>query len=312
MTREKVKNNKIKGRKEISAATSRKLFILAFMAWPVLHWFVFYFLTNINSILMAFQHTIPGTNHVSWTLDNFADIFVKGFSGGEALLKESTINTLTFFVFGFFVIQPLNIIIGYFFYKKMPVYKIFRFMFYLPAIIPSIVMATLFKYIIAPESSGLLATVFAKLGKPFPNLLGTSDYAMKTMLVYNLWTGLTGFLLTSNAMKRVPIEIIESAQLDGIKPLRELVSILVPLVWPTIAVSIIMSVLGIFTSSGPVLVFTKGEYGTYTIAYWLFEKVLTVTNLEYAAAAGLFFTVLGLPILIATKWLTRRVEDVEY
>ena len=312
MNEQRTSGGACKVKKPISAAASRRIFIITFLAWPVLHWFVFYFLTNINSILMAFQRTVPGTNIVEWTTYNFENIFIEGFGGGEALLKEATINTLTFFAFGFFVLQPLNIIVGYFFYKKMPAYKVFRFMFYLPAIIPTMVMATLFKYIIAAESSGLLASVFSYFGAKLPNLIGSSEYAMKTMLFYNLWTGLTSFLLTSNAMKRVPVEIIESAQIDGVKPMRELVSILVPLVWPIIAVSIITSVLSIFTSSGPILIFTKGEYGTYTIAYWLFEKVLTVTNLEYAAAAGLFFTVLGFPILAFTKWLTRKVEDVEY
>lgn len=307
-----MRNKTLRKKHHFSNVRSKRIFIITFLAWPIVQWFVFYFLTNLNSILMAFQRTVPGTNIVEWSTYNFENIFISGFGGGEAVLKEAVINTLTFFAFSFFIIQPLNIIIGYFFFKKMPAYKVFRFIFYLPAIITPIVMATLFKYIISPESSGLISTIMSKLGKSMPNLIGSSEYAMKTMLFYNLWTGLTGFLLSSNAMKRVPNEILESAQIDGIKPMRELVNILVPLVWPTIAVSIITSVMGIFTSSGPILVFTKGEYGTYTIAYWLFERVLVGTNLEYAAAAGLFFTALGFPILIITKWLTRLVEDVEY
>ncbi len=291
---------------------SRTGFIIAMMAWPVVHWFVFYFILNVQSIIMAFQVRDIKTNELVLSFGNFTRLFREGFTGTQPVLAEGVKNTLTFFFFSTLVLFPINLINGYFFYKKIPGYKVFRFVFYLPAIIPGLVLATLFKYIISPESSGLLSVILSNFNVRLPDLLGSSQYAMKTMLVYNFWTGMTGFLLTCNAMARIPHEILESAQLDGIKPMQELVLMLVPLVWPTISVSLLLSVVGIFTSSGPVLIFTKGAYGTYTVSYWMFERVLNTSNLEYAAAAGLFFTLLGLPILVIARWLTNRVEAVEY
>lgn len=290
----------------------RNIFIISFLAWPALHFLVLYFGVNFQSIAMAFQRSVPGTNIRYWTFEHFTRMFNEGFVGNDPLLKEATINTLTFFAFGFFILTPLNIVVGYFFYKKIFGYKVFRFIFYLPAVIPVTVLATLFRYIIAPESSGLLSTVLALFGKSLPNLLGSTEYAMKTLLVYQAWTGLTGFLLTSNAMKRVPEEVVESAQLDGIGAIKEIVYILIPLIWPILATSILLSVMSIFTSSGPILLFTQGNFGTYTISYWLFERVMTGTNMEYAAAVGIFYTILGLPFLLVTRWLSRKVEDVEY
>lgn len=301
-----------KQKKMRKADRTRTLFILSFLIWPALQLFVFYFVVNAQSIIMAFQRSVPGTTVRYWTLDNFRRIIVEGFQGGEPLLKEATINTLTFFSFNFFIMTPVNIMVGYFFYKKMPLYKVYRFIFYLPAVIPATVLATLFKYIIAPDSSGLISSLLANIGVQLPNLLGSSEYAMKTLIVYSAWTGVTGFLLTSNAMNRVPTEIVESARLDGVTPVQEVVRILVPLIWPTIATSLLLSVMNIFTSSGPILLFTQGNHGTYTVAYWLFEKVMTNTNMEYAAAVGIFYTLLGFPFLLVTRWLSKRVEEVEY
>lgn len=288
----------------------RRLFIIAFLAYPTLHFCVFYIAVNVGSLGLAFQKTLPGTNVTYFTFENFARVFREGFGGSDPLLKEGTINALIFFSFSFFVLQPLNIIVGYFFYKKIPGYKVFRFVFYLPAVIPTTVLATLFKYIISPESSGLLSTLFAQFGWTLPNLLGSSEYAMKTLLAYCAWTGFTGFLLSSNAMKRVPEEIIESAQLDGISAVKEVISILVPLIWPTIATSMLLSVTSIFTATGPILLFTQGNFGTYTVAYWLFERVYTGTNFEYAAAAGIFYTLLGFPLITKGKWIKRERKDV--
>ncbi len=290
----------------------RNLFVLSFLIWPTLHFIVLYFGVNFQSIAMAFQRSVPGTNIRYWTLENFQRMIFEGFGGNDPLLWEATINSLTFFAFSFFLLTPLNIFVGYFFYKEIWGYKVFRFIFYLPAVIPVTVLATLFRYIIAPESSGLLQTLLSLTGITIPNLLGTTEYAMKTLLVYQFWTGFTGFLMTTNAMRRIPHEVVESAQLDGITATKEIIFILIPLIWPILATSILLSVMSIFTSSGPILLFTQGNFGTYTISYWLFERVMTGTNMEYASAVGIMFTLLGFPFLIITRWLTKKVEDVEY
>lgn len=290
----------------------RRGFIALFLAWPTLHFIVFYVLINANSILMAFQQTKAGSSETYWTMENFTRLFREGFNGVEPIMKEALKNTLTFFFFGLLVMTPLNLFNGYLFYKKIPCYKVFRFVFYLPAIIPTTVLTTLFRYILSPDSSGLVSIILGNFNVAMPDLLGDSRYAMKTMLLYQFWTGLTAFLLSSNAMKRIPHEVIESAELDGITDIQELTSIIIPLIWPTIATSLLLSVVNIFSATGPVLLLTEGNAGTYTIAYWLFERVMSRTNLEYAAATGLFYTVLGLPIILFTKWLSGKVEDVEY
>lgn len=291
---------------------SRVLFIISFLAVPTLNLIIFYFGVNINSILMAFQRTIPG-GETRWGFDNFVRLFEEGFGGPIPVITESLVNTLKFFCFGFFITNPLNLLFAYFFYKKIKGYKIYRFIFYLPCIIPGTVLSTLFRYIIAPDSNGVLANIMILFGKEMPNLLGSSEYAFKTLLAYGFWTAFTtNVILLTSAMNRIPQEILESAKLDGIGMGREIVSIIIPLIWPTISTILLLAVMSIFTSSGPILLFTQGDYGTYTISYWLFEQVQNGTNMEYASAVGMFFTVIGLPLVFITKWLSGKVEEVEY
>ena len=35
-------------------------------------------------------------------------------------------------------------------------------------------------------------------------------------------------------------------------------------------------------------------------------------NMEYASAVGLFFTLAGFPLVFITRWLSNKVEDIEY
>lgn len=291
---------------------SRKWFIISFLAIPTLNLIVFYFVVNFNSFALAFQRAIPG-QEVQWTFYNFERLFQEGFLGEFAIIKESLGNTLIFFSFGFFLVNPLTLCFAYFFYKKIAGYRFFRVMFYLPCIIPGVVLSTVFRYIIAPDSSGIFSVIFGNMGKVWPNLLGDSRYAMKTLLVYNFWTGFgINLVLFTSAMNRIPPDVVESAKLDGIGWLREIVSITVPLTWPTISTVLLQAVMCIFTASGPILLFTQGNYGTYTIGYWIFEQVNNKTNMEYASAVGVFFTLLGLPLVFLTRWLSLKVEDVEY
>lgn len=292
---------------------SRILFIIAFLALPTINLCIFYFGVNFNSILMAFQRSVPGRETV-WGFYNFKRLFTEGFTGPVPVIMESLRNTVIFFSFGFFFVNPLTLVMAYFFYKKIRGYKFYRFMFYLPCIIPATVLSTLFRYIIAPDSSGVIATLMYEwFGKEMPNLLQDSRYALKTLLAYGFWTGFgSNLILLSSAMNRIPQEVIESAQLDGITLRKEITHMIIPLIWPTISTILLLAVMSIFTSSGAILLFTQGKYGTYTIAYWLFEQVKDGANMEYASAVGLFFTLAGLPLVFITRWLSNKVEDIEY
>ena len=94
---------------------------------------------------------------------------------------------------------------------------------------------------------------------------------------------------------------------------REMFSIIVPMMWPTLSTTIILAMTGIFTASGPMLLFTEGKFDTMTISYWIFDQVNFSNSYEYPSAVGLTFTLLGLPIVFGARALMNHMyEDVEY
>ena len=121
-------------------------------------------------------------------------------------------------------------------------------------------------------------------------------------------------LILGGAMVRVPVEILESARIDGSGTFREIFQMVIPLLWPTISTLLILQMTGIFGASGPILLFTGGEYGTSTLAWWIFEKVKYSGSAAYneVAAAGLVFTVIGVPVILAVRKLIEKLSDVEY
>ena len=145
-----------------------------------------------------------------------------------------------------------------------------------------------------------------------PELLGVRKYALKTILGYTVWTGFgTNLILLGGAMNRIPEETIDAGKIDGVGMLRELFQIILPMVWPTLTTVIVFAFVGIFTASGPILLFVgeKNTVGVSTISYWIFMQVYGGASSQYASAVGLAFTVIALPIVFGVKLLMERLQE---
>ncbi len=304
--------------KTMSAQKQKTITLFVLLTIPVIHWLVFWFYINIQTIVLAFLDTREGT----FTFANFGEIWDKIIHPTSSANSVGTalINTLRYFSVSIFVNMPICLVIAYFFYKRIMGYKFFRIVFYLPAIISSMVLVTAYKEFIDPLGPvGKIIELFG--GKPNPkSLLEREETVTSTIMVYYILTSFTtNVLLFQGAMSRVPIEVIEAAKMDGCGPARELISIIFPIIWPTFSTQLIFAFSGIFNSSGPILLFTNGDMGTTTVSFWIFRQVYGADggyggtgDYNLVSAAGLIFTLVGFPIVMLTRWLVGKVEVVEY
>lgn len=301
-------------RKDIK--TKRKVLDLVFI-WgmlflPILWFLVFWVYVNIDSILMAFK-VYEGAGQYSWSLQNFKDIF-REFSLPDSVLPLALKNTLSFFPLNLLTIL-LSIFFSYLFYRKMPGYRFFRVVFYLPSIISGVIMVTVFKNVIGPNGplSMLLKNCFGFTTETIPYWTSDEKYAMGTILFYTFWTSFgLNVIMLGGAMARAPQQVIESARIDGVGMFRELFNIMVPLVWPTISTTLIFALAGIFTASGVTLLMTNGAFGTMNISLFIFQNV-TISSYEFPSAVGLLFTIVGFPIvMIGRHFLNKIYSEVEY
>ncbi len=287
---------------------NKNLFLCVMLAVPVVHFFVFWLYVNVDSFVLAFENVkgdFVGFDNFKWYFENLTSDRPT-VDMGEALL-----NTVTFWLFSVLVEGPISIVISYLVYKKIKGYAFFRVITYLPCIIGSIVMVAVFKSFI--RSGGPLDTIVQKLGgEPIPKYLYDSRYAMKAMLVYNLWNGFgTSIILYAGAMERIPKDVVEYALLDGVTPVKEIIHITFPLIWPTWSTMFILSIGSIFTSGGPTLLMTGGEWGTMTVAYSMFQQVYFYNQVTRAAAIGTIFTLIGVPLVLFSRWLLGKIRATE-
>lgn len=291
------------------------VFIFCMLILTVLRWAVFYVAVNIDSFTMAFKEFIGyGPNNESiyqWSFANFrlfwSEMTYQGWAAQS--FKAALKNTLFLFVAGNAVTIPTTYLISYYLYKKMPGTKHFIWILYLPSVLSSVVMVTIFRNIV--EVNGLVSALSIAMGKGAVTDLLISEKTAKWMVwCYNTWMGFPGaYVLVTAALKRIPEEIIESAQLDGVTPRTEFFKILFPLIWPTVQVLLLQKVTAILSADGPILLLTGGSADTYTIGFWYYDQVILSHSYEYPSAVGLLMTLVIAPIALIVKKLTDKVES---
>ena len=276
--------------------------MLLFAIWTV----VSYLIVNSQALLMAFQTEDGG----AFSMDNWRMIIAE-LRDSNSNIWLALANTLKYFALGMIKL-PLTFVIAYFLFKKIRGYKFFRIVFFMPSMVAPVILVLLFKDLI--KIGGLIDFILNQwFGYQMPSLVSTFETATNTILFYVFWSGFgASLLIFVGAMNRIPSEILEAARIDGCSNFKEFMKIIVPLCWDNISTLALLNVINVFMSTGPILYFTGGDYGTNTLAYWIFDQVRNGTY-HYPSAVGLFFTLLGVPVIILVNVLMKKGGSaVEY
>lgn len=301
-----------KERKKMSRKKKRLLFIWGMLAIPLLQWLIFFVYVNLDSIVMSFQTMNYNTGKIEWTLSNYKRFFYEWNALPQ--IKNAVSNSVLAGLNNLVLIL-ISLILSYFFYKKIPGRKVFRVVYFLPSIISIVVYTMVFKFMF-DTNVGPINILLQKLGvaaTDLPTWFGDTKLAFPLVLIYCLWVG-TGYniLILGAAMENLPEDVMEYSRLEGVGRIRELFQIVVPMIWPTLAVSILGSVTTIFTMFIQVDLLTEGGPGgsSQTIAY-LINGLIKGANadLEWGAAMGLCFTVVAAPIVIILKKVLDKIGE---
>ncbi len=297
-------------------ARQRKIFIISMLAYPILHFLIFWVYINFNTVIKSFQgFSFRTGDEVYVGMRNYLNFF-KAFASESGQLKHAVINSLLFFVFNNFILLPISIVCAYLLFKKVFMEKVFRIIFFLPNIISVVVLTMVFKFMF-DNTFGPLYSVMDKIGFNLPEngFFGTEGTAMVMIFVYCLWAGIGyNVLLLSGTIARIPTEVFEAGKIDGIGMFREFIQIVVPLIFSTVSTLFVTGSMVMFTLFLQPMLLTKGgpNNSTYTLAYYIVEQVNN-NRLYDAAAAGVICSIVGIPIIQGIKYIMEKlIPNVEF
>ena len=215
--------------------------------------------------------------------------------------------------------------------SEVPRFKIlWRTMYYMPALTVGVVTALLWKQFYLPTEQGLLNIwltkindVLALLHVPFQfnvpvKWLLSKVTVLPAVILPRIWAGMgPGCIIYLAALKSIPEEEYEAADLDGAGPWRKAFHVTLPGLAPLILINFLGSFIGAFHSMGGILIMTGGgpDYGSHVLSLEIFKQAYLMLEYGHATAIAwmlasclIGFTVLQMRVISRMRFT--RAEGV--
>jgi N-acetylglucosamine transport system permease protein len=191
----------------------------------------------------------------------------------------------------------------------------FQTVFFFPNVLSMVVVGILWGFILAPTFglvNGFLRLVnLGQLAQPWLGIPGLVMPSISAVLVW-MAAGYYMVLLVS-AMKNIPHELYELADLEGANGWQQFWGITLPLVWDVLRVVITLLILGAIQQFALIWVLTEGgpNGASEVMGTFVYKNAFRYQNIGYgnAAAVIMFLIVFALSIFVF-RWMAR--ETVEY
>ncbi len=256
--------------------------------------------------LIAFQdYMIVGRSR--WVgLENFANALF------DAEFRHSFLCSLYFMMLwmalGFFPPILLAVLL-----QEVPRGKaLFRTLYYLPAVVTGVVVLFLWKEFYDPSAQGLLNQLLHFFHVSPQNWLQNPRLAMLCVVVPLAWMNLgPGCIIYLAALKSVPEELYEAAEIDGAGFRRKVTLIALPYLKPLLIINFVGAFIGAFKSVDFILAMTGGgpAGATNVVGMQIFNQ--SFLDLKFGLATAMAW-ILGSLLLGFTALQLRTLSRVEF
>ncbi|MCB9453050.1 MAG: sugar ABC transporter permease [Anaerolineaceae bacterium] len=232
-------------------------------------------------------------------LDNYR------FALHDNIFWSSVQRTLTFAIAAVGVEMVLGIGIAFLLYQMKWFKGIARSLFILPLAASPVAVGLIWRYMYHPEF-GVYNGILSSLGLPEQNWLGSTQLAMPSVIIFDIWQW-TPFvaLIVLAGLQSLPKEPFEAARLDNASTWRVLRTLTFPMLTPVLTLVFVLRAIDAVRLYDAVFSLTQGGPGqaTEVVTYYLYRLGLRFFRLDQASAMSLLFLY---AVVVFTGILMRR------
>lgn len=243
-----------------------------------------------------------------------------GFEHFERMFNDRTFyrvlfNTLKISFLSLIVNFPLTIIFALMMneVKHARFKRVTQTITYLPHFLSWVVVGS-FVYQILSPSSGIINALLVKFGlidNPIYFMI-KKEYFVPIYLIVSVWKGLGwSIVIYLAAIAGIDTSLYEAASIDGAGRFRQVLSITLPSIMPTIATMLILS-LGSLLNVGFDAIFNLYNEGTYEVAdvisTYVYRRGMIDAKYDYTTAIGLFQNVASILLVLTGNWVSKRLD----
>ncbi len=315
-----------------------------FLAPAMLLFFVFVAVPVVAALYLSFTRYDIFHAPIWVGMDNYRAL------GSDEIFRQSLYNTLYYAAFTIPLAMTMSLTLAMILNNKLRGITFYRAAYYLPVVTSLVAIAMIWMWLLQPASGlvnqtlanaweptvravghGIHVLSFGTLGEGLmayqvtqPSWLGTPDgpkilggipfsLALQSIVIVALWSGLGwNMVIYLAGLQGIPVELYESAVLDGAGPLARFKHVTWPLLKPTTFFIFVTSVIGASQVFGTVYVMTNGgpNNTTTTIVHQIFSNAFAYLKMGYASSMAfvLFLIIFAISMF---NWIFLK-GDVEY
>ncbi|WP_243767226.1 ABC transporter permease [Paenibacillus agricola] len=278
---------------------------------PFAYVLIFHYIP-MTGLIIAFKNynVVQGIFHSKWVGLAHFERFFNSYDFWNVLK-----NTLTLSVYNLVVGFPAPIIlalcINYLPGERFK--KLLQMTTYAPHFISVVVIAGILVQLLSRE--GLVNNLIVLLGGQRVNLMGIPEYFQSIYVFSGVWQQAGwGSIIYLAALSGIDPQLHEAARMDGASKLRRIWHIDIPGILPTIVILLIMDIGRIMNVGfqkvlllqNPLNVSASEVIDTYVYKVGLISGM---PNFSYAAAIGLFKSLIGVILIVAVNRIARKVNN---
>ncbi|WP_240501946.1 sugar ABC transporter permease [Bacillus sp. MUM 13] len=214
----------------------------------------------------------------------------------DDLFWTSLWNTCYFVLFSVPLTTAGAIFVAVLMNQRIPGMKIFRTIFYLPAILSGVAVYFLWMQLLSP-SSGLVNTFLGWFGIEGPSWLFDPAWTKPALIMMKLWSVGGGMLLYLARLQSISPSLYEAADLDGANSFQKFFRITLPMLSPIIFFDLITSTIGAFQIFQEAYVMTQNGDGGPSNSLLFFNlhmwnNAFEVFDMGYASSMAWFLFII--------------------
>ncbi len=228
----------------------------------------------------------------------------------DQLFRAGIANTVLFAVSAVLVQMVLGFSLALASSKVSRGRVLYRAIFILPVLVPGIVIGAIWK-LMYNYDFGVINQLTGLLGMAPYDWLGQKVTALLSVIVVDCWHWTPFcFLLLLAGLESQPQDIYEAAKVDGASPWGELAFITIPLMLPTIVVTMIFRLIVAFKVFDEVFLLTGGGPGTATevISFTIYRRFFTEDRVGHGSAMSIVTLFLIALLIVLALAAARRWE----
>lgn len=227
----------------------------------------------------------------------------------DTRLWESIGHTLLITGIALPVELGLGLLMAFLFVERLPGRPVFVALLVLPTLIAPVVAGATWRLLFDHRYGPINQVLGWIAGEPVPILWVIKPaYVYPAIFIAEIWQWTPFmFLLLLAALSNVDKSLTEAAEIDGAAPLTVFRRIILPAIWPVMAIALLIRGLDLIRIFDVVWALTQGGPGTMTETLSIYTYIQGFRQFETSYTGAIAFLVIVV-LTVLVIWLLRRME----